>query len=100
MGKPWKLQIAPTNKTKSSVLRDQMIEKVSQLNEVIKWHQENKKRGWAAIHLRLFPLIKNLRTSRTYLEGIIETGKEKEYCSIFTVDEEEAVVQPIKIKER
>lgn len=44
MGKPWKLQIAPTNKTKSSVLRDQMIEKVSQLNEVIKWHQENKKK--------------------------------------------------------
>ena len=36
MGKPWKLQIARTNKTKSSVLRDQMIEKVSQLNEVIK----------------------------------------------------------------
>lgn len=100
MGKPWNLRIKPTNKARAAVRRDQISERESQLNAAVQWCQHNNKRGWAAINSGLFPLIKDLRTINKRLDGIIVTGKEKEYCSIFTVEEEESIVQHIKNKNR
>ena len=45
-------------------------------------------------------MIKHYRTINARLDGEIETGREKEYCSIFTVDEENTIVRFIQNKNR
>ena len=100
MGKPYQLRIKPTNKAKSSVIRDNINMRNCQLEDAVMWCQENNKRGWAAINSGMFPMIKDLRTINKRLDGVIVTGKEKEYCSIFTVEEEESIVGHIKNKNR
>ena len=101
MGKTsYQLRIKPTNKAKCVVKRDLMNERCHQLNDAVQWCHENNKRGWAAINSGKFPLIKDLRTINKRLDGVIETGKEKQYCSIFTVEEEESIVRHVKNKNR
>ena len=78
----------------------QKKKKSKQLEEAVEWCQVNKKYGWAAINSGKFPLIKDLQTINKQLDGVIETGKEKEYCSIFPKEEEESLVCYIKNKNR
>ena len=40
----------------------------------------------------LFPSIKDYRTINKQIDGIITTGNKKEYCSVFTAEEEETIV--------
>lgn len=101
MGKAkFNLRIQPTNKARASVIRDSINSKKEELNAAVKWCQENNKRGWAAVNSGLFPGIKDLRTINKRLDGIITTGKEKEYCSVFTTEEEETIVRHIRNKNR
>lgn len=60
----------------------------------------NKVRGYSAIKCGLFPLIKDRTTIDKRLDGIVVTGKEKSYCSILTVEEEESLVRHVKNKNR
>ena len=85
MGKPFSLRLKPTSKSRYNVLIDVTDMKSKQLEETVEWCQVNKKHGWAAINSGKFQLIKDLWT-------VIETGKEKEYCSIFTKEKEESLV--------
>ena len=49
---------------------------------------------------RLFPLIKDVKTINRRLDGVVENKKEREYCSILTVDEEIQIVDHIKNRNR
>ena len=74
--------------------------KSKQLEEAIEWCLINNKCGLAAINSEKFPLIKDLRTINKWIDGVIITANEKEYCSIFTKDEEESLVCYIINKNR
>ena len=74
--------------------------KSKQLEEAVEWCRINNKRGWAAINSGRFPLIKDLRTINKRIDCVVVTGNEKEYCSIFTKDEEESLVCYIRNKNR
>ena len=100
MGKPFNLRLKTSNKSRSNVIRDGIDKKKQQLEEAVEWCRVNNKRVWAAINSGNFPLIKDLRTINKRLDGTIQTGKEKEYCSIFTNDEEESLVRHVKNKNR
>ena len=100
MGKVLNLRLKPSNKSRSNVIRDAIDTKNKQLEEAVEWCRNNGKRGWAAINSGRFPLIKDPRTINKRLDGVIQTGKEKEYCSIFTNEEEESLVRYIKNKNR
>ena len=100
MGKPFNLRVKPTSKSRCSVLRDVIDLKSKQIEEAVEWCRINNKRGWAAINTGKFPLVKDLRTINKRLDGVVETGKEKEYCTIFTTEEEESIVCYIKNKNR
>ena len=88
----FKLRIKPTSAARSLVMRDTIVQRNQQLDEAVEWCRENNKRGWAACNSGLFPLIKDRRTINKRLDGDVITGKEKEYCTILTDEEEETVV--------
>ena len=71
-----------------------------QLEEAAEWCRINYKSGLAAINSRKFPLIKDLRTINKWIDAVIVAGNEKDYCSIFTKDEEESLVCYIRSKTR
>ena len=98
MGKSFRVK--PTNKSRCNVLRDVIEMKSKQLEEAVEWCRINNKCGWAAINSGKFPLIKDLRTINKRIDGVIITANEKEYCSIFTKDEEESLVCYIINKNR
>ena len=98
MGKSFRVK--PINKSRCNVLRDVIEMKSKQLGEAVEWYRINNKRGWAAINSGKFPLIKDLRTINKWIDGVILTGNEKEYYSIFTKDEEELLVCYIRKKNR
>ena len=54
------------------------------LIEAVEWCQLNGHRGWKAVNSGLFPGIKDPQTINKRLDGMIETGKEKDYCKILT----------------
>ena len=66
----------------------------------MQWCKENNKQGWAAINSGKFPLTKDLHTIKKCLDGVTETGEEKQYCSIFTLEKEESIVRHVKNKNR
>ena len=57
-------------------------------------------RGFAAISAGICPDIKDKRTINRRLVGEVISGKEKQYCSILTDEEEEILVMFIKNKNR
>ena len=93
-------RVKPTNKSRCNVLRDVIEMKSKQLEEAVEWCRINNKHGWAAINSGKFPLIKDLRTINKQINGVFVTGNEKEYCSIFTKDEEKLLVCYIRSKNR
>ena len=98
MGKSFRVK--PTNKSRCNVLRDVIEMKSKHLEEAVEWCQINYKRGWAAINSGKFPQVKDLRTINKRIGGVIVTGNEQEYCSIFTKDEEESLVCYLRNKNR
>ena len=48
----------------------------------------------------LFPLIKDPKTINRRLDGEVKNEREKEYCSVLTVEEEDQLVGHIKNKNR
>ena len=60
----------------------------------------NGHRGWKAVNSGLFPGINNPQTINKQLDGVIQTGKKKDYCKILTSIEEESVLRFIKNRNR
>ena len=58
--------------------------KETALIETVEWCQLNGHRGWKAVNSGLFLGIKDPQTINKRLDGMIETGKEKDYCKILT----------------
>ena len=102
MGKPvFKLKIKQTSKAKEEVRIDIAKKREEQLNQAVAWCIANGKRGWAACNSWLFPLIRDRQTiKKTWFDGNVKTGEEKEYCSVLTVDEEEMIIHHVKNKNR
>ena len=101
MGKvKFNLRIKPSNKARAAVIRDAINSKQKQLDAAVQWCHENNRRGWAAVNSWLFPSIKDYRTINKRIDGIITTGNKKEYCSVFTAEEEETIVRHIRNKNR
>ena len=88
------------NNAEAKVARKKITAKEEQLKAAVEWCGEHNVRGYSAVKSGLFPLVKNRRTIDKRLDGVIVTGKEKEYCSILTVEEEELIVNFVKNKNR
>ena len=89
-----------TNKNAAYLARKHLFAKQKQLRNAVKWCKENGKRGYAAVNSGLFPLIKAYQTINKRLDGHITTGKEKQYCSILTTEEEDSLVLHMRNKNR
>ena len=84
----------------ATVNREFMNLECQQIEEAIRYCNVNNVRGWAALKTGQFPLIKDGRTINSHLDGLVKNGSEKEYCSVLTVEEENALVRHIKNKNR
>ena len=103
----WKVQFRETrrnNHHQSHVLgsfnRKQTVAKETALTETVEWCKLNGHRGWKAVNSGLFPGIKDPQTINKRLDGMIETGKEKDYCKILTSTEGESLFRYIKNRNR
>ena len=84
----------------SIITRENVVLKQQQINEALIYCNENKCRGWKALNTGRFPLIKNPKTINRRLDGVVINEKEREYCSIITIDEENQIVDHLKNKNR
>lgn len=62
--------------------------RTAEIEAAVQWCRENKASGYLALKSGLFPSIKHRNTIDRRLNGEIVTGKEKEYCSILTKEDE------------
>ena len=88
------------SKAHAIINRENINLKNAQLQEAVDWCIINEARGWAALKTGMFPLIKDARSVNSRLDGGVQNGAEREYCSILTNKEEEAVVRHVKNKNR
>ena len=88
------------NKAEALVAQKMRERKAAQLQEACAWCIENNARGYKALSTGLFPLIKDKATINRRLDKKVTTGKEKEYCTILTTEEEESLVSFVKNKNR
>ena len=58
----------------AKVNRDNINKKDQQMDDALRWCQENNKRGWAALNTGLFPLIKDRQSINDRLDGKIKLG--------------------------
>ena len=103
----WKVEFHETrrnNHHQSHVLdslnRKKTVAKETALTEAVEWCISNGHWGWKAVNSGLFPGIKDPRTINKQLDGMIETGKEKDYCKILTSTERESLLRCIKNRSR
>ena len=103
----WKLQFSETRRNThhqshvlDSLYRKQTVAKERALIEAVEWCKLNGHRGWKVVNSGLFPGIKDPRTINKQLDGVIQTGKEKDYCEILTSTEEKSLLRYIKNKNR
>ena len=103
----WKVQFRETrrnNHHQSHVLvslnQKQTVTKETALIEAVEWCKLNGHRGWKAVNSGLFPGIKDPQTINKQLDGVIKTGKEKDYCKILTSTEKESLLRYIKNRNR
>lgn len=89
----------PNSKAESIVKRKQINEKSSQIEEAVKWCEENGKRGYAALNTGRFPLIKDRDTIDRRLKGE-KINNKKEHLRILTPEEERSVIEFAKNKNR
>ena len=56
--------------------------------------------GWSAVQSGLFPSIKAHRTINKCLDGVMQEGEQKRYCSLLTSPEETSLIRYIKNRSR
>ena len=95
-----KSSVNPSSKAEAIVARKATEAKNEQLTRAVTWCKEHNVRGYTAIKSGLFPLIKDRQTINSRLDGKIVNGREREYCSILTEDEEQSIVAYVKNKNR
>ena len=83
-----------------SLNRKQTVAKETVLTEAVEWCMLNGHRDRKTVNSGLFSGIKDPRTITKRLDGVIETGKEKDYCKILTSTEEESLLRYIKNRNR
>ncbi|XP_047131042.1 uncharacterized protein LOC124810350 isoform X2 [Hydra vulgaris] len=71
-----------------------------QLEKAVQFCIDHSVRGFKALKTGLFPLVKDRETINRRLDRIIKNGKERRYCSLFTLEEKEAVVKYVKNRNR
>ena len=103
----WKVQFRETRRNNhhqshilDSLNRKQTVAKETVLIEAVEWCTLNGHRDWKTVNSGLFSGIKDPRTINKRLDGVIETGKEKDYCKILTSTEEESLSRYIKNRNR
>ena len=103
----WKMQFRETRRSNhyqshvlDSLNRKQTVAKETTLIQAVERCKLNGHRGWKAVNSGLFHGIKDPRTINKRLDGVIETGKEKDYCKILTSTEEEPLLRYIKNRNR
>ncbi|XP_065640013.1 uncharacterized protein LOC136072675 [Hydra vulgaris] len=89
-----------STKADAIVARKHTNDKNKQLEAAINWCKKFNGRGQAALKTGLFPLIKDRETINRRLDGKVIKGKERDYCTILTDDEEASIVRFIKNKNR
>ncbi|XP_047135496.1 uncharacterized protein LOC124812660 [Hydra vulgaris] len=89
-----------STKADAIVARKHTNDKNKQLEAAINWCKKFNGRGQAALKTGLFPLIKDRETINRRLDGKVINGKERDYCTILTDDEEASIVRFIKNKNR
>ena len=94
---PWK---ARKNLTTCLLTRQKGEVRRRELDEAVKWCQENEKRGWSALKTGQFPSLRDARAINNRLDGLVVSGSEREYCSIMTSSKEQQLVTFIKNKNR
>ena len=95
-----KSTLNPSSKAEAIIARKATNAKNEQLAKAMDWCRERKVRGHTAIKSGLFPLIKDRETINRRLDGKVSNGRERQYCSILTEDEEMSIVAYIKNKNR
>ena len=85
------------NKSEAAVKQYNQNEKNKQINEAVEWCKTNGKRGYAAMSSGQFPLIKSKIVIDKRLDGLVNTGTEKQHLMILTLEEENTVAQYIKV---
>nr|XP_047140683.1 uncharacterized protein LOC124815887 [Hydra vulgaris] len=92
-----KLQsIRGKSKPEASIGRKFTDAKNLQLEKAVQFCIDHSVRGYKTLKTGLFPLVKDRETINRRLDRIIKNGEERRYCSIFTLEEEEAVVKYVK----
>ena len=100
----WKVQFCETrrNNHHQSHVLDSLNKKQTLAKETaVEWCKLNGNgHGLDLVNSVFFPGIKDLRTINNWLDGVVETGKEKDYCKILTSTEEESFLRYIKNRSR
>ena len=84
----------------AKIARRRTNAKNKQLEEAVKFCQENGCRGQAALRTGRFPLIKDRETINRRLDWKVKNGRERDYCAILSETEERSIVSFIKNKNR
>ena len=74
--------------------------KKKQLEEAVKFCQENDCRGRVALGTGRLPPIKDWETINRRLDWKVKNGREHDYCAILSETEEQSIVSFIKNKDR
>ena len=96
----WKVQFHGTrrnNHHESQVLnslnRKQTVAKETTLIEAGEWCKLNGHTSWKEVNFGLLPGIKDPQTINKRFGGVSETGKEKDYCKVLILTEEESLLR-------
>ena len=107
MGPKFKLRLnrcpQPTrirNKAGTAIDRKITDKRNEEIEEAVKYCQENGVNGHAALKTNLFPNIKDKGIIDRRLKGKVKHGCERDYCRILTVEEERTLVEYIKNRNR
>ena len=93
-----KLERDSTSIAGAKIARKRTDAKNDQLAKAVKYCQENECRGHSALKTGMFPLIKDRQTNNRRLDGKVQTGDERSYCTILTDAEERSIVAYAKNK--
>ena len=92
------VRLQTRSKLNAEVLRKNYDEKNKQIEDAVKFCQENKCKGKKALSTGNFPLIGDHKTITRRLTGEVVHGSEKFVVSILLPSEEEGLVNYVKNK--
>ena len=95
-----KIEHDSTSIAGAKVARKRTETKNKQLADAVNYCRENGCRGHSALKTGLFPLIKDRQTINRRLDGKVQNGDERSYCTILTDAEEKSIVSFAKNKNR